>query len=166
MIPRFSSKTKLTLLYRLGKDDAWNLQKLQNSVYDKGATVVLVKSGVGWVAGGYTSVPWQKQDKVLRDDEAVLFSVTNYKKYPVVDKDQAVRHNLSYGVSFGYNENWWNLGFGNDTSSRYAYSSFEGCGNKGYKVYNLEKLNGKSPLTGEGTYNFNLVEAEIFLVEH
>ena len=98
VIPRFSSKTKLTLLYRLGKDDAWDLQKLQNSVYGKGATVVLVKSGVGWVAGGYTSVPWQKQDETLRDDEAILFSVTNYKKYPVVNKDYALRHWVSNGV--------------------------------------------------------------------
>ena len=151
VIPRFSSKTKLTLLYRLGKDDAWNLQKLQDSVYGKGATVVLVKSGVSWVAGGYTSVPWQKQDKVLRDDEAVLFSVTNYNKYPVVDKDQAVRHYVSYGVCFGRNAYCWNLGFG-ETSSRYAHSSFEGSGNGAYKVYNLGNLNGKSPLTGEGTF--------------
>ena len=127
VIPRFSSKTKLTLLYRLGKDDAWNLQKLQDSVHNKGATVVLVKSGVGWVAGGYTSVPWQKQEKILRDDEAVLFSVTNYNKYPVVDKDYAVRHHVSCGVCFGGNGGW-NLGFG-FTSSRHAHSSFEGCGN-------------------------------------
>lgn len=87
IIPRFSPSTRVKLLYRLGEDDLWNLKDYRKKVHGKGATVVLVKSGVGWVAGGYTSVPWSAPAvaEQVRDDEAVLFSVTHKKAYPIID---------------------------------------------------------------------------------
>lgn len=52
----------------------------------KGATVVLVKSGMDWVAGGFTKIPWANTDGEVCscDDEALLFSVTHRKTYPIV----------------------------------------------------------------------------------
>ena len=84
IVPRFTPETKTKLIYRLGEEDKFDLKDYQKKVHGKGATVVLVKSGVGWVAGGFTKVPWAKADNVLKsDDEAVLFSVTHKNKYPV-----------------------------------------------------------------------------------
>jgi len=85
IIPRFSDKTKITLLYRLGEKDDWNTKIYREKVLNKGPTLVLVKSGVGLIAGGFTSIPWSTAGKFVRDDEAILFSVSKRLKYPVVD---------------------------------------------------------------------------------
>ncbi len=45
VIPRCTSTTKFYLLYKLVKDDPWDISKLQESVYGKGPTLVLAKSG-------------------------------------------------------------------------------------------------------------------------
>ena len=40
--------------------EGFDVKKLEDCVSHRGATLVLIKSGVGWVAGGYASVPWRK----------------------------------------------------------------------------------------------------------
>jgi len=63
------------------------------------------------------------------------------------------------GLSFGR----WNLGFGNKGTDRYGYScSQPGMGSSDFHVYQLEAVNGVSPLTGQATYDFNLRAMEIY----
>jgi len=91
IIPRLTPLTRIKLLYRLGEEDKFDLNDYKKKVHDKGATVVLVKSSVDEIAGGFTSIPWQNKSHVqMSDPEALLFSVTHEKKYPVQDKDKAV----------------------------------------------------------------------------
>ena len=89
-------------------------------MHGKGATVVLMKSGADCIAGGYTSVPWSAlaNEEQKRDDEALLFSVTHLKKYPVVEKENAVRHYKDWGPVFGGSKGFWNLGFGHGSYKR------------------------------------------------
>lgn len=58
IIPRLTPLTRIKLLYRLGEEDKFDLDDYKSKVHDKGATVVLVKSSVDEIAGGFTSIPW------------------------------------------------------------------------------------------------------------
>ena len=100
IIPRFSESTRVKLLYRLGEQDTWDLKEFQDKVHGKGATVVLVKSGVNQIVGGYTSVPWTSEGGHKTDSEAVLFSVKHRQRYPVQKKEYAVWHHPNYGPVF------------------------------------------------------------------
>lgn len=101
IIPRFSESTRIKLLYRLGEQDTLNMKEFHDKVDGKGATVVLMKSGVGWIAGGYTSVPWSSEGGVHKSDsEAVLFSVKHRQSYRSQKKEYAVYHNSTHGPVF------------------------------------------------------------------
>jgi len=151
------------LLYRLGEQDQFDIDDYKKKVHDKGATVLLVKTGVDWIAGGYTSVPWKNDPnhKTVSDEKAFLFSVQHRKKYPILKKENAVRHTNNWGPIFGYPG--WGLIIGWD-KKRYPQSIFEGSG-YGNSEYGVPALNGKSALTGEGS-TYTLKEAEIFLIEN
>lgn len=165
-MPTLKETDELKLIYRLGEHEGWDAGKFQSQVYNRGPTLVLVKSGAGWVSGGYTKATWKNSKHTsVFDDTAFLFSVTNKVKYPVLKPEKAIAIGVvdCRGIVFGC----WNLGFGRDGNNRYAHSCFgPGQGGSDPSVYGTHSVNGKSPLTGEGSYNFNLKEVEIYEIIH
>ena len=156
MVPNFTNKSKVQLLFRATRD-GWNATDFSRLCHNKGPTFVLVRSSAGKICGGYTTVSWQPGNgEGLRDDSAVLFSVDSRQKFPCLNKDQAVQHHSSFGPMFSNKS----LAFGSPMNAQ-AYSGFS-AGNDQYGLYNLTADNcGKSTLTGE-TPQFKCIELEVF----
>ena len=69
----------------------------------KGPTLVVIKNSSDCRFGGFTSVPWSysKNGEWVSDDKAFIFSLDSKKKYPVVNKENALYHHAGYGPTFG-----------------------------------------------------------------
>lgn len=67
------------LLYR-GTRDGFSSAKFHELCDDQGSTVVIIKSEVGFVFGGYTSISWIPNAQYLADDKTFLFSLTYMTK--------------------------------------------------------------------------------------
>lgn len=53
----------------------------------KGLTVTVVKSKNGYIFGGYLTVPFSSDRKAHTDDKAFLFSLTNMKKFKILEPE-------------------------------------------------------------------------------
>jgi hypothetical protein len=67
------------LLYR-ATADGFTAAKFHELCDDQGATLVLIKSEVGFVFGGYTSISWVPNGQYYPDDKNFLFSLTYMMK--------------------------------------------------------------------------------------
>ena len=71
----------------------------------KGPTVTIVKSKNGHIFGGYLTVPFSSDRKSHSDDKAFLFSLTNLKKFKIIEVDHAVHHyDKGWGPYIGYKD--------------------------------------------------------------
>ncbi len=66
----------------MGSKDGWEIAKFGQLVYNKGPTLIIVKTTKGRICGGYTSKNWINSKGGLVDDaDAFVFSVDTFTKY-------------------------------------------------------------------------------------
>ena len=69
---------------------------------------MLFSSSKGYLAAGYTSIPWASDDKYEEDKEAFVLSLTNEMRVFLPNKpSSAVNHYSNWEPNF-----FWELGFG------------------------------------------------------
>ena len=156
----------LELLYR-GSDHGWNISHFHSRCDGKGRTVTIFESDVGYLAAGYTSLPWNNsiQLESKADSSAFLCALTNkmqlFKpRYP----SSALFHYRNWGPNWGHVSlaavfNPMN-GFNNGVCFTNDYN---------YGIPTDDQDN--SVLTGQGNYTyqdyklFTIKELEVFLVK-
>jgi len=86
----------------LGTRDGWEIAKFRELVYNKGPTLIIVKTTKGRICGGYTSKNWDANGcRYVADADAFVFSVdTNTKYLPTNGGDIGIRPDPS-GICFG-----------------------------------------------------------------
>jgi len=74
-------------------------------IRDKGPTLVIIKSNIGNVFGGFANESWKtgKHVDFEKDSKAFLFSLTNSYKYNLIDKEKNAIYQHDYGIFFGMN---------------------------------------------------------------
>jgi len=93
-------------LYQASKD-GWSSQKFHSLCDGKGPTVVFVKLTNKYVFGGYTKESWGSGARLVRDDTAFLFRLSDGTqltplKCPIINADAAI-YLLAGGLQFGSN---------------------------------------------------------------
>jgi len=93
-------------LYQASKD-GWSSQKFHSLCDGKGPTVVFVKLTNKYVFGGYTKESWGSGARLVRDDTAFIFRLSdgtqlNPLKCPIINADAAI-YLLAGGLQFGSN---------------------------------------------------------------
>jgi len=139
---------KSKLLYRLTRDG--NSPKTFHEKCDnQGPTLVLTKLKDGRILGGYTPLSWDSSSGQKYDLDSFLFSLTDNKKFPKINKEQSINCYSSYGP--------WFYSFGLDSSL--SRNQLIICKtNKNYQnaneMANLHKKND----------NYDITELEVFKI--
>lgn len=145
-----AKKMELTLLYKMTKNGslAATFHTLCNN---KGPTLVIVKSTLGYKFGGYTTVNWSSRGSYVDDSAAIIFSLDKNLKYNKANSN-AIYDNSSYGPTFGGGHDFYVSNQCDINYSSYCNtpSTYTGCS--------------KDILTG-GEYNFRVVDYEVYLVK-
>jgi hypothetical protein len=83
-------------------DDSADADTFHEKCNDQGRTLVLIFTSLGYIFGGYTSVPWTSDEQEeIPDSTAFLFSVTARAKSGPAQNNYAVQHNKTSGPVFG-----------------------------------------------------------------
>ena len=96
VMPDFKSITHVKLLYR-GSRDGWKQEDFHRLCDNQGPTLTLVKSSVGRVSGGFTTVSWTSHAGWGADAKALVFSVDSEVMFPCITHALAVYHYSTYG---------------------------------------------------------------------
>lgn len=152
-------RQKWKLLYRASEDD-FLASSFHSKCDGQGNTLTIYKSTNGHVFGGYAQVEWDSTSGYKADKNALLFSLVNDKKTPIVMKvndakeTMAIRCSSVLGPSFGEDDLWIS-----DKSNRYENTSKLGST---FKHPNLQygTIEAKNFLAG--SYYFHLFEIEVF----
>jgi len=147
-------RLKWKLLFRATKDgfSAYNFHTKCNN---KGTTVVLVKSQMNHVFGGYTEIPWTSNGNYGNDANSFIFLLRTSRKGDKPEKfmckntTYSVNHTGSYGPTFGGGHDFYlcdNCNVQNSSYSNYGHS------------YGGSSDNSKLA----GAYNFLVDEFEVF----
>ena len=81
-----------------GSRDGWTKEIFIDKVYNKGATLILLKTTKNAICGGFTTVNWENSFGWKRDTEAFVFNVDT--KFTPNNYDNAIC-TLSNGFCFG-----------------------------------------------------------------
>ena len=65
---------RFQLLFK-ARENNYSVNKFHNYCDNKGATLTIIKSGVGNVFGGYTSKSWTSNGTYVKDEDAFLFLI-------------------------------------------------------------------------------------------
>ena len=77
----------MTNIYK-GSRDGWEKVIFASRVFDKGPTLIIVKSTTGAIFGGYTSKNWAASGGFVKDTDAFVFNLNT--KYTPSNYDYAV----------------------------------------------------------------------------
>ena len=89
--------TGFELLYR-GSAHGWNTSHFHSRCDGKGRTVTIFESEVGYLAAGYTSIPWSSGGGGKEDSSAFLCALTNKMQlFKPGDQKYAVYHFINAG---------------------------------------------------------------------
>ena len=147
------------LLYR-GTKDGDSLNNFYLKCENKSPTISIIKTEKGKIIGGYTTIPWIKENvSYITDENAFIFSVDSKEKYNVkknLNGKDAVYHNRSWCCCFGYCGD--DLAVGDKfLQGNNSYC----CGNGDY--YSFETTNDKMLGTSDkGIIKFKITELEIY----
>eukprot|EP00026_Physarum_polycephalum_P005143 Phypoly_transcript_05172.p1 GENE.Phypoly_transcript_05172~~Phypoly_transcript_05172.p1 ORF type:complete len:365 (+),score=43.73 Phypoly_transcript_05172:909-2003(+) len=156
-IEEWTAKKLGALLWR-GSEHAFRAEHFHTHCDDKGPTVVVVQSKMGWIFGGYASMSWNSFGGYFGDSRCFLFTLTNPASIPPT---KYVRNgnnrSLFGGVDFGPTFGAGDLCLKNDTDTTiHAYSNFPAkyidTTNHGQKTF-------------AGAQNFTISEVEVFEVK-
>jgi len=151
-LPNPNSQAKL--LFR-GSRDGFDAKKFHEKCDNKGPTLVIYKSHLNKVFGGYSSIPWNGVLNNFSQDttnSCFLFSVTNKTKHILKKNEYEIYNDLSYGATFGGGHDICIL----DKNTISNYSNFGG-------YYVADGI--AHPTTYlAGVYNFTLLDYEVFQI--
>ena len=92
--------TGLELLYR-GSEHGWEFEDFHARSDGKGRTVSIFESEVGYLAAGYTSLPWASWGLSMEDSSAFLCALTNKMQlFKPGDPTNAVYHSSLVGPNW------------------------------------------------------------------
>jgi hypothetical protein len=159
--------TGLELLYR-GSDHGWDPRNFHSRCDGKGRTVSIFESAVGYLAAGYTSLPWASEGGDKEDSSAFLCALTNKMQlFKPGNPKKAVYHASCYGPSWYGSLAAYHSPM-NSVDGGYCFTNEEGSGK--YRIPTDSE--GNSVLTGQGSHykhdnkRFTIKELEVFLVKH
>jgi hypothetical protein len=90
-----------TLLYR-ATNEGFNWTTYTNNIQGKTPTVILIKSRMGNIFGGFTSSEWITDNNYHEDRTNFVFSLTHETKHEHHDNfDRSMYRSTSYFVVFG-----------------------------------------------------------------
>jgi hypothetical protein len=95
--PQEKRNFKIINIY-IGSQDGWAIEKFKERVFNKGPTLIILKTTQGIVCGGYTSKNWDGSKKWTDDIDAFVFNMT--QKYIPNDHQKAI-YTRSDGFCFG-----------------------------------------------------------------
>ena len=156
-------EVNLKLIYRATRDgdSATNFHKKCDN---KSPTITIIKTEKGRIIGGYTTIPWIKEDNYyIEDKNAFIFSIDSKEKYDIksqLGKYYAVYHSNSYYCScFGFCGD--DLAVGNNfLEGKNSYC----CGN-GDTYYTFETDNNKMLGSNDkGKIMFKIDELEMYKI--
>ena len=96
---------KFRLLYQATRD-GYTSDNFHSKCDNKGPTVFIIVSTNGRRFGGFTSSPWNKENKEYYDDNAFLFSLDSRTKFGVKNKGKATTYahggsSVCFGPGYG-----------------------------------------------------------------
>ena len=115
----------MELIFRATRDGS-NSESFHKKCDDQGPTITLIKSGTGYIFGGYSSISWSSKNERLNAPNSFLFTLTNcYNIKPTqflsTNDQKEVYHNSDYGPSFG---NGTDLGINSEFINSGGWSNF------------------------------------------
>ena len=117
VIPNLKDHTDLKLIYRASRD-GWARVDFHRHCDNQGPTIILAKSAVGRICGGFTAVPWTSEEGWKNDNTAFLFSVDSELKFPFVKIGTTSVFHHAAGPSFSGCFNLLNM---NNPNANYCY---------------------------------------------
>ena len=134
-----------------GSRDGWTKQIFADKVFNKGPTLILLKTTKNAICGGFTTVNWENSWEFKRDTEAFVFNVDT--KFTPNNYDHAIVTQTN-GFDFGTSI----LLLRGDKLNENAEAR---CWTGKSNYYDIE--GDVSPLTGEKE-NFQCAELEVYRV--
>jgi hypothetical protein len=95
--PESKRDFKIENIYN-GSRDGWHFTEFTKRVFNKGPTLIVLKTTEEAICGGYTSKNWDGNAKFTDDIDAFLFNMTH--KY-IPNKSQKAIYTRSDGFGFG-----------------------------------------------------------------
>ena len=96
------------LIYKINsnKKNAQQNNAINEGYYDKGPTLLLIKTGKNKIFGGFTPLNWNKNGGDIYDKSynTFLFSLNPIKQYSLKDKSVAIKCLSNSGPIFGNND--------------------------------------------------------------
>lgn len=98
----FHLQSRVVLLYR-GSRDGWDYKDFHSRCDGKGPTVVLFRTKLGRLCGGFTKASWESPEigEYKFDSQAFVFAVDSQVKYSPKNNSKAIWHSLNSGPNFG-----------------------------------------------------------------
>ena len=154
-----SEKAKPTfkLLYR-GSKDGYTSSSFHSKCDNKGPTVVVIKSHLGKIFGGFTDVAWDSTNNYKTTMNSFLFSIDRKAKYEqkAGQTSNSIYAYSTYGPTFGGGHDIYIADNCNSSTSCYSYFPYS---------YDCKEYNNPSSSDWlAGAYNFKVDEIEVFSV--
>ena len=88
------------------KKNAQQINAINEGYYEKGPTLLLIKTGKNKIFGGFTPLNWNKNGGAIYDEsnETFLFSLNLIKQYNLKNKSIAIKCLSNSGPIFGNND--------------------------------------------------------------
>jgi hypothetical protein len=98
-LPGTKRNLKIKNIYN-GSRDGWVKEVFRRNVFNKGPTLIILRSSDGAICGGYTSKNWDGRREFTYDIDAFVFNMKY--KYEICDHAKAI-YTWSNGFMFGNN---------------------------------------------------------------
>jgi hypothetical protein len=85
--PESKRNFKIENIYNASRD-GWGTKKYTERVFNKGPTLIILKTSEGFICGGYTSKNWDCSNKWTDDIDAFVFNMTH--KYIPNNRQKAI----------------------------------------------------------------------------
>jgi hypothetical protein len=95
--PESKRNFKIENIYN-GSRDGWHYTEFEKRVFNKGPTLIVLKTTEGAICGGYTSKNWDGSHDYTDDIDAFVFNMTH--KYIPNNSKYAI-YTQPYGFDFG-----------------------------------------------------------------
>ncbi len=95
--PQSKRNFKVENIYN-GSRDGWEITVYREKVFNKGPTLIILKTTQGAICGGYTSKNWDGSVKWTDDIDAFVFNMT--QRYNCNNTERAI-HTWNNGFFFG-----------------------------------------------------------------
>ena len=148
-------KFQTKLLFR-GSKDGFSAGQFHSLCDNKGPTLVLVKSRLGFYFGGFNSTSWNSSGQWSQTPNCFLFSLNHKTKHEIYQNPQhAIYHHSGYGPTFGGGHD---LHISSDCHKN--LSSYSNLGHTYKCPFGYNNDQSKNYLAG--THHFEVEDYEVF----